>query len=202
MVKIKNIILIHGMAGIKDGSYFYPLKDRFEKQGIKVFMPRFHCFKEEGFCYKEWEKYFLDKKDLFCDETILISQSLGTQFAVKFLSENKLKVGLFVSCAGAYDFKVMREEILNAALMIEKTKDFLPKKKDFEYLKSQNFEKYSLFTDNDTFFFQDNLERYAREIGAKAYLIPGKAHFNVPAGVKSLPELEELIEKFIDKNNH
>ena len=196
---IKNIVLIHGIAGIKDGSYFYPLKKKFESLGIKIYMPKFHGYKEDEFSYLEWENYFLQNKDLFCDETILIAQSLGTQFAVKFLSENKLGVALYVSCAGAYDFSEMREEITNARLMLEKARDFLPTEKDFEYMKNANFKKFSLFTDNDTFFFQKNLEKYAEKIGATPFLIKGKAHFNVPAGVKRLPELETLLENFIDE---
>lgn len=194
---IKNIVLIHGIAGIKDGSYFYPLKEKFEKLGIKIYMPRFKGFRDDGFSYAEWENYFISNEDLFCDETILIAQSLGTQFAVKFLSEHKLGVALYVSCAGAYDFSEMREEILNANVMLEKAREFLPTKKDFAYIKNADFEKYSLFTNNDTFFFQKNLEKYAEKIGATPYLIKGKAHFNVPAGVKRLPELENLIEDFI-----
>ena len=196
---IKNIVLIHGIAGIKDGSYFYPLKQKFEKLGIKIYMPRFHSFREDGFSYAEWEDYFLNNLELFSDETILIAQSLGTQFAVKFLAEHKLNVALYVSCAGAYDFSVMRPEIISAQIMNEKAKDFLPSKSNFKYLKNAKFTKYSLFTDNDTFFYQENLERYANEIGATPYLIKGKAHFNVPAGVKELPELEALIEEFIKK---
>lgn len=197
---IKNIILLHGIAGIKDGSYFYPLKEKFEKMGIKVYMPKFHGFREEGFSYNEWEDYFLKNKNLFSDETIFVAQSLGTQFAVKFLSKHKLAVALYVSCAGAYDFNNMREEILNADLMSQKAKPFLPSSADFAYLKNADFAKYSLFTDNDTFFFQDNLEKYAEAIGAEPHLILGKAHFNVPAGVKRLPELEDLLEDFIRKN--
>ena len=197
---IKNIVLIHGIAGIKDGSYFYPLKEKFEKLGIKIFMPRFHSYREDEFSYAEWEDYFLKNKDLFSNETILIAQSLGTQFAVKFLAEHKLKVALYVSCAGAFEFDKMRPEIINAQMMNERAKDFLPAKSDFKYLKDAKFTKYSLFTDNDTFFYQDNLEKYASEIGATPYLIKGKAHFNVPAGVKELPELETLIEEFIKKN--
>lgn len=198
---IKNIVLIHGIAGVKDGSYFYPLKEKFEKWGIKVWMPKFHGYREEEFSYDEWEKYFLDNRELFSGETILIAQSLGTQFAVKFLSKFKLSVALYVSCAGAYKFGEMREGIQNAKLMFDKARKFLPTAKDFEYIKSAAFSKYSLFTDNDTFFYQENLEKYAEAIGATPYLIPGKAHFNVPAGVKQLPELEELLEKFISKQN-
>lgn len=197
---IKNIVLIHGIAGIKDGSYFYPLKEKFEKMKINVYMPKFKGFREEGFAYQEWEDYFKANIQLFNDETILIAQSLGTQFAVRFLSKYKLGVALYVSCAGAYDFKEMREEITNAKLMAEKAKDFLPTQADFLYMKNAEFEKYSLFTDNDTFFYQDNLEKYSKEIGATPFLIKGKAHFNVPAGVKRLPELEDLIEEFVKKS--
>jgi len=191
-----NIILIHGTGGYKSESYFAWLKIECEKIGLNVFIPQMPGWRDGG-TYEMWRDIF-DKEcgHLISKETIILAQSLGTRFAVKYLGEVNKEVKAYISCAGMYDMAKMRdtpENVLRIKDFELQIPSFTVSKDEYKKFANFNFPKFSFYSDNDNFFEQSNLELYANSIDAKHILVKGKGHFSIFAGVREFPEVLEII---------
>lgn len=191
---MKNIIVIHGVGGLEREVYFSHLADTCKELGLEVIIPSLGSYRQ-GTTYSLWKEYF-DKflKDKIDKDTIIVAQSIGTQFAVKYLSEKKIKIGAYISTAGPFDVLSYREEQKEPARRFENTAiTFKPTIDEFNSFRELDFPKFSLYCDNDIFFEQENLENYARAINSKPVFVKGKAHFGVP----EVKELEDLIKELV-----
>lgn len=194
-MQYKNIILIHGIGGLSKETYFSHLKNFCEQLGLNVYMPSLPSY-HEGATYEDWKRYFdenlLDKLN---NKTIILAQSMGTSFIVKYLSENKKSIGVYVSCAAPKDILKLRKEAPDRAVNFAATSSlFKPNDYEYEIFKGLKFIKYSFFSDDDTFFELENLQAYSQAIGANEMFIKGKAHFNKE---DKQVEVENLISKII-----
>lgn len=183
--------MIHGIGGLNREMYFPKTKAFLEKLGLQVFMPSLGGYRENT-SYTLWKDYF-DKnlKGELGEDTIVIAQSVGTQFIVKYLCETGLKVGLYVSCCGPrFINKCLFENTLRDKFAFK----FKLTKKEFEFFKNLDFPKHSFYSDNDNFFDIKNLEAYADAIGAEKHLTFGRAHFNFEGAENGVPELEEFLK--------
>ena len=150
----------------------------------------------DGIDYAQWRDY-IDKNILpdIDSETLFVCQSIGTQFAVKYIVERNLNIGAYISCAGPRDVLDIREESRErAAGFRPAATTFKPSDEEFEIFKKKKFPKYSFYSDNDNFFEQNNLEKYVDAISSKGIMLAGKGHFS---GIEKLEELEDLIEKLV-----
>jgi len=194
---MKNIILIHGIAGYKRESYFEWLKPECEKLGLKVFMPQMPAFFEGG-TYQQWREIF-EKECVLSKDTIVYAQSLGTQFAVKYIDKD---IAAYISCAAARNLLNVRptqENNASAKNFEHMVPSFLVSEDEYAKFKSLKCPKFSLYSDNDNYFEQANLEEYAKAIGSKPILVKGKGHFSINAGVHELPEALEIIKGLVGK---
>ena len=197
---MKNIVIVHGIGGIEREPYFPHLKETCEKLGLKVFMPSLGSY-SEGISYNGWKEYFDNNILPYIDQnTIIVAQSIGTQFAIKYILERNLNVGAYISCAGPRHVSSLRKTAPERALSFGPISSlFKPTDDEFEKFKQKGFPKYSLFCDNDIFFEQSNLEDYSKAINSMPIFIKGKGHFNFDAGVFELNELEDLIKEIVRK---
>lgn len=97
---MKNAIILHGMPSEEEYAsgegrepskmHWLPwLKEELEKRGREVFTPEFP--KPYAPVYADWKKVFESLP--LNEETILVGHSCGAGFLVRWLSENKRKVG-------------------------------------------------------------------------------------------------------------
>lgn len=192
----KNAILIHGIGGLSKELFFPKTKTLLESFGLEVFMPSLKSY-NENISYDSWKDYFDKKlKDKIGKDTIVVAQSLGTQFIVKYLHDAGVRPGLYISCCAprnieeCFGKKEQRDRVATL---------FIPTSEEFESFKQMRFEKHSFFSDNDTFFSQGNLEAYADAIGAQKHLVSGKAHFNFEGAEHGVAELEEFLKSQIQR---
>ncbi len=200
---MKKVVVIHGLGGPKE-TYFPHLAETCKKLGLEVFMPNLGSYHDEGgTTYQIWKSKF-DKEILphLDKETLVITNSLGTNFFIKYFAETKTRISAYISCAGGFDPSEMRptapHRILTNEIALKTISSFIPKKEEFDIVKKLKFPKYSFFSDNDRFFFQENLEEYAKGIGAKSFLIQGMSHFDMtPDGewLTNFTELETLVSQ-------
>ncbi len=200
---MKKIVIIHGLGGLKE-MYFPHLAQTCKNLGLLIYMPNLGSYHDvEGIDYQKWNKRFKDNLPFKLDkETIVVANSLGTQFAVKYFAENELEIKAYISVAGAYKITEMRatapERVLNAKWVTAK---FEPSESEFEKFKSLKFQKYSYFSDNDRFFELENLEKYSLAIGSEQLFIPNRYHFDkldyCNTFITEFVELEELIKSLI-----
>ncbi len=195
-IMFKNVILIHGIGGLNKEEYFPHFKKTCEALGLKTYMPSLGNY-HENTSYELWKAYFDNNfKSILNNETIIIAQSIGTQFIIKYLCERNIQIGTYISCAGPKDVLNLREEAKERGKGFTPTaRLFKPSEEEFARFKNFTFPKFSLFCDNDTFFEQKNLEEYSKAINSKPMLIKGKAHFQVEV----LNELEDLIKELINQ---
>ncbi len=195
---MKNIILIHGIGGLHRESYFEHLKQYCQNLGLYVFMPSLGGYKD-GITYRTWKRIFDTQfKSVLNKDTIVLAQSIGTQFIVKYLSETKQTIGCYISCAAPYNATVFRDEIKESAQrFIVAAKTFIPNEKEYQIFKTLPFKKFSFYSNNDCFFEQTNLEKYVNSIGAVGTLLPNKSHFSVDGAPSELIEVEEFIKSMI-----
>lgn len=200
---MKKVVIIHGLGGPKE-TYFPHLSETCKKLGLEVLMPNLGSYHDEGgTSYQIWKSKF-DKEILpYLDtDTLVITNSLGTTFFVKYFAERKVQIGAYISCAGGYNPSEMRptapERILTNEIALRTLRSFVPQKEEFETVKNLDFPKYSFFSDNDRFFFQESLENYSKSIGSKPILIKGMSHFDMtPDGewFTNFTELEDLVKQ-------
>ncbi len=192
---MKNLLLIHGIGGLHRETYFEHLKAYCENIGLNVVMPSLGGYRD-GITYQTWKDLFDNNyKSLLNKDTIVLAQSIGTQFIVKYLAENKLKVGAYISCAGPYDATEFRDEIKESAQrFVVAAKTFIPNEKEYKTFNNLPFKKYSFYSNNDCFFEQANLEKYVNAIGSIGCLLPNRSHFSVDGAPAELKEVEEFIK--------
>ena len=193
---MKNIVVVHGIGGIEKEPYFPHLKQTCETLGLNVFMPSLGSYRDQV-TYDMWRDYFDNNILPYINEdTIFVAQSMGTQFAVKYIVEKNLKIGAYISCAGPYNILEMKKTAPERAFSFAPTSSlFKPSDAEYEAFKQKDFKKYSLFCDDDIFFEQTNLQNYSKAINSIPIFIKGKGHFNFDAGVFELNELEDLIKQ-------
>ena len=196
---MKNIVVVHGIGGIEKEMYFPHLKQFCERLGLEVFMPSLGNYRE-GTTYELWKKYFDENIAMHINNnTSFVGQSIGTNFAVKYLVERNLNPAVYISMAGPYNVLELRKDAPERAFSFAPTSSlFKPTQNEFEIFKTKQFPKYSFFCDNDIFFEQSNLENYSKAINSEAILVKGKKHF----GVEIVPELEALIKKITNNIVH
>ena len=194
----KNIVIIHGIGGFHREKYFDHLKEMCENLGLKVYMPSFGGYKD-GITYDMWkEKFDNEVLPYIGKDTILVAQSMGTQFVVKYFAENKVNVGVYISTAGPYDIHDIKPEMNEKAIAFEPVSIiFTPTDTEREIFKNLDFPKYSFYSDNDIFFSEENLSNYAKSIGSNVTMIPGKSHFNTEDMLDGFVELEDMIKDLI-----
>lgn len=190
-----KVVLIHGIGGVNREVYFPALKQYLENCGVEVLMPSFGGYKD-GTTYSKWENCF-DKEILqkLDKNTIIVAQSMGTQFSVKYIAKRKPEIGLYISTAGPKNVLDMKPEIGEKREVYKQTaQQFVPTESDFEIFKNLPFEKFSFYSNDDNFFTQENLEHYAEAIGATKCFLKDKSHFNKEEIAYGFKELEEFIK--------
>ena len=173
VMNYKNIVIIHGVGGLHRESYFEHLAQHCRGLGLNVIMPSFGGYKDD-ITYQQW-KAQADTEVLpyLGQQTILFAQSMGTNFAVKYIAERKATIGLYITAAASCQFAKSKVEHPSIDKIIGIFKQFTP-------LQAVQV-----------------LQEYARLVGAQAILVKGAGHFDFAADVLKFAQLEDLITKSI-----
>ncbi len=181
-------MIIHGYNGIPKVHEW--LEETLKKQGYKVTMPQFPT--QESVRYKVWYDILEPYKNEFNKETIIVAHSIGNPFILKYITKNKLNIGLYISLAGFCDsFQVEGKEDLNKAL-----KDFEVTKEEIEQFRQYMKSSYSIYSDTDHIVPLEVLENYPRHIGAEPVFIKGIGHMGKKSKVESIPEILSIIKNY------
>jgi predicted alpha/beta hydrolase family esterase len=204
MDDVKNIVLVHGIAGYKKESYFPWLKAECEGLGLRVVTPKMPGFRFR-MSYERWRRIFektLSRAGVRLDaQTIILGQSLGTQFCVKYMVAAASNPAAYISCAGfrRHELRDVARNRVLARPFARAVRTFVVTEGEFTSFKGLPFPKFSFYSENDNYFEQPNLEDYAAAIGAEKFFVPGKGHFNRTAGVLGFTEVLALIKKLVNQ---
>lgn len=181
-----NVFLIHGYNGIPQ--IFEWLKEELTKLNYNIIMPKFPP--RELINYEDW-KEILDKyKTSIKKDSLIICHSIGNEFIIKYLTENKLPIDLYISLAGFAEYFETPNEILNVAL-----KKMIVKEDEIHnFIKLCN-NKYSIYSNNDHIVPLEVLKRYSELINSKPMMIENIGHMGKKSGLKEIPQVIEIIKK-------
>lgn len=189
---MKNAFIIHGFNGDTTYTFGPYVKEELEKRGYTVIMPNFPIRSEAT--YLGWSSILQKYLNLFNKDTIVICHSIGNPFFMKFLTENNLKIKLYISVAGFCKFFIVpdRDDINKAFL------DFKVNENDINYCKSNIKFRYSLYSDNDHIIPFDILEDFTEKLDSTPVFISGVGHMGNRDNIHKLPQILNIIDRISD----
>lgn len=188
---MNNVFIIHSFGGGTKQTFGPYVVENCKKMGLDVYFPDFPI-KEEA-TYEGWSRVmdeYLQNKTLN-EDSIIIAHSLGTHFIPKYLSENNIKINLYITCAGFIhkpDDRPDLDKVLD---------DFKPTKHDIEKLISLTNKRYAIYSDNDPLSTIKQSEEYANLIKAEKILAPDKGHMGKLSKITELKEVVDIIKNNI-----
>jgi len=186
MKKIDKVILVHGYNGIpKIFEYF---RDELTKRGYEVIVPSFPT--QTDITKESYSEVFDTHKDDFTDTTAVVAHSVGNILLVKYLCENNLRIGEYISLAGfGKPFEVNGRDDLNSVI-----KPLTLSTEEKEQIKKLTDYRYAIYSDNDHIVPFQVLKQYVEDISAEDHFVSGIGHMGRKSGLEKLPEVVELID--------
>ena len=197
---VENVVFICGLGGDAGMTYVKNLKIFCESKGMKFFAPHMPSF-EEGISYEKYVKSFevlVNKEKINLTKTLLIGQSAGTNFAVKYFANHPTNLKGYISVSG-FSRQADRKGVDAGKLSV--LESFFPTNEEYFVFKALNFPKYSILGGEDCFFTIKNLKEYAARIGAKEYFDKNGVHCTISENVQTHNLLHKVIQENFVKTN-
>ena len=181
-----NFFLIHGAYGHSEENWFPWLKNKLEKLGHTVYVPKFPTPK--GQTLENWMKVFDEYIHLVDENTVFIGHSLGPAFILSVLEkiDKPVKACFFASPAlgtlGNPTFGSINESFV---------------RKEFDWIKiKKNCEKfYAYIGDNDPYIPLKNAKLMTDKLDSELVLIENGGHLNESAGFTKFEKLfDDVVE--------
>lgn len=179
---MKTIFIIHGVYGFPEENWFPWLKETMEAEGYQVIIPSFPIDPENQ-NLKGWLRVFETYVDQANEDSIFVSHSLGTAFALKLIEQHK--IASLISVAGFVS------DVDN-----EYSKDmtsFIAGGFDFDKIRANCGNFTVIHSDNDPYVKIEKAEELAKMLGTKVILVENAGHFNSAAGYNQFPLLQKLL---------
>lgn len=188
-----RVIILHGSKGTPFENWIPWLAKKLIDDGITVLAPQFPTYEAQN--YNTWCEVLNTYKDYFDRQnTIFISHSVSSAFAVKYLTQTQKHVKALVSVAG---FTKLRDN-----LMTEPYKKVIGTFVD--NLHTEHFEKYAenryqFYSNNDDYIDEDELVKFGNSINAQNIYLENQGHFNEKSGNLQFEELYQLVKTLVVK---
>jgi len=184
----RNILIFHGTAGSPEGNWFPWLKEKLEKEGQTVFVPRFPT--PEGESLKTWLEKLGKYTQYINNETVLIGHSKGGLFTLRLLEQLKNPV---------YATFLVSAPVGIKPILYYKEDASFSNGFEFNWDKIRfNVGKATVYhSDNDPYICFDNGKELAKKLGVPLTFIPHAGHLNAESGYTSFDKLLKDIEKVI-----
>lgn len=188
---MQSLFIIHSFNNGTRKSFGQYLEKECSSMGLNVVFPNFPT--GDAANYHDWSKildqYLLD--GTLNEDSIIIAHSLGAHFIPKYIAEKKVKIKVYISCAGFIN-KTHEENVFDKIM-----DDFLPTELQIEEDILLMKYRYAIYSDNDPISSLKELEYYADKFEAEKVFIPNIGHLGPKSGIKALPEALEIIKKHI-----
>ena len=181
-----NILIFHGTSGYPEENWFPWLRQKLEKLGCRVIIPKFPT--PENQTLENWLKILKNYEQFYDENTILVGHSLGGAFLLRVLEK--------------YNIKIKAAFIITAPIGVlpiknyEADKLFLGNSFAFDWKKiKNNCRNFFVFhSDNDPYVTLENGEILSKKLNTKLIFIPNAGHFNKSAGYTKFGILFEKIK--------
>ena len=184
---MRTVFIFHGTGGNPQGNWFPWLKEKLEKKGLKVIVPKFPT--PEGQSLPAWFKVFDAYKENINEKTIFIGHSLGGVFLLKVLEQLKHPVyaAFFVATpVGVRPIKFYDSDYSFAQFNF-----------DWPVIVHKAKHVIAYHSDNDPYVYLANGEELAKRLGITLTFIPNAGHINATSGWTKFDKLLEDIEQLL-----
>ncbi len=183
---MKNVILIHGFNGVP--KIYDWLQKQLIKDEINAIVPTFPP--QDGVKYDTWSEILDSYKSLITNDTVIVCHSIGNEFLIKYLYDNRLKIKAYIGLAGFSDvFWWEGKDELNRAV-----KEFLVTEQEKRYFINATEERYAIYSDDDHVVPFDLLKKYPQDINAESILVPNIGHMGKQSGLEEIPQVLDIIK--------
>lgn len=187
---MKNAFLLHGMSCRLNECFGNKLKKDLLSLNFSIYEPSFPL--APNITLENWTQE-MDKLKAFIDQnTIFICHSLSTNFIIKYLAKNKLKVKAIIAVAGGY---LTKTSVVQSGY--EYLLKLVPTLQEMEYVAKHVEYKYNIFNKNDNIWSYAELENYTSALNAQRVELDYGGHFGRSSQVKELPELIDIVKKIM-----
>lgn len=192
---MKNAFIIHGFNGDTTYTFGPWLNNELSNRNYNVYMPQFPI--RDKASYYSWSSILDNYIECFNEDTIVICHSIGNPFIIRYLSEKKLKINLYISVAGFCKlFTVPDRNDLNNAFI-----DFKVLDNNINYCKLNIKNIYSLYSDNDHVIPFEILEDFIKKLHSTPVFIHGVGHMGNRDNVSKLPQITKIIDELNISNS-
>lgn len=183
---MKQALIVHGTYGSPEGNWFPWLKKKLEKDGYKVYVPKFPT--PENQSLSTWMQTLEGTGMKFNEETILIGHSLGPAFILSVLETLSKPVKAcffvsgFISLLGNLKFDGPNES-------------FILKPMNWKKIISNSKAFYVINSDNDPYVPLEKGEELAGFLQVPLTVMKKAGHMNTESGHTTFEKLYRLIKK-------
>jgi len=180
-----NVLIFHGTEGYPEENWFPWIKEKFEAEGCKVFVPQFPTPPVVPAKISEWFDVLKDYEQYINEDAILIGHSLGGIFTLRILE----KLNHPVRAVALVGTPIGVKPILN----YDRDSSFSGFDFDWENIKTKAKDFIVYQSDTDPYVGLANGEELAKNLGTKLNFVPNAGHFNKKAGYDKFPDLLEKL---------
>ncbi len=180
---MKRAFIIHGWYGSPQDAWFPWLKAQLETRGYAVFVPQMPEPNEPKI--ERWVPELARVVGSSQPSDIFIGHSIGVQTILRYLAAEQAAVYGLISVAGW--FTLTRENLEDGEERI--AEPWLSTPIVTESIKRHTKKIVALFSDDDPYVGQENMELFRKRLGAEIILLPGLRHIGGDEGITEVPEL-------------
>lgn len=190
---VSNIFVLHSLNGDTLKMWGQDIKEKFGEKEIDVIMPEFPIRSESRYeKFKEILEFYINNGKLN-NNSIVVAHSIGNAYFIRFCKELNYvpKVYIAVAPGAIYEYQSTRNDYI-----VEVKKQSYLKKDSLDYMKGILSKKYCLYSDED----DNNIEKFTRfldDTNAEGMYLKYYNHFDGYHRIYKIPELVELINKFL-----
>jgi uncharacterized protein len=196
-------VILHGSYGSPDSNWFPALKQRLERLGQEVIVPRFPVndwetvtkTKETPQSLQSWMDASKDLLKAFVDrQAVVVAHSLGPLFALHLISKFGINIDCLIAVSPFLDLDTnTTPEPINIS-----NQTFYDKSLNFELIKKHIGTTYVLYSENDPYVPKEKSLEFANKLGAAPIMVRGAGHMNAEINMNEFPLVVELCKSRID----
>lgn len=202
-IKKPLFVVLHGSGGSPEENWFPALKQRLERLGQEVVVPRFPVGKgnrvtEHGRTEQSLQSWLEAARDLVKQakgrQLVLVAHSLGPLFALHLIDRFDFNVDCLIAVSPFFQLDSQRiPEQISRVNQTFYRQDF-----DFDKIKRHVKAVYVLYSENDPYVPKATSLVFAAKLGASAIMVRGAGHMNADINMNEFPLVLELCKSRVD----
>lgn len=191
-----NIFVLHSLNGDTLEMWGQDIKENFNKQNLKVFLPEFPIRANSSYDkFEEILSSYLNNKSLN-ENSIVICHSIGNAYFIRFCKEMNYIPKVYIAVAPGAVYP--RPSNRNDYTVKVKAQAYC-KQEQLEFVKDKLERKYCLYSDEDE-SKEEMFKKFIKDTNSIGMYLKYYNHFDGYHRIYKIPELTELINKILKED--